>query len=560
MERNNNMRNRWFYFLAVFILLLALPGSAYAQDYYFQNTRRIVNAYWNEDGTESLQYIFDFSNDPSGHAIEYVDLGLPNGNYSISSITAEANGKPLTYISADDLEGTGPGVAVGLGGYSIPPGREGIVTITVGRINQVLYPDDNDETYASGVLIPAYFIPSVVYGSTDMTVVFHLPPGIQTDEPRWHASPAGFTDPPEAGFDDQGRITYTWRNSTARPDAEYTFGASFPAKYIPEESIVRTNALALWLSNINLENFIPLLCVGGFAFFIGWGIYGERKRKMQYLPPKIKIEGQGIKRGLTAVEAAILLEQPLDKIMTMILFSVIKKNGARVAKRDPLSLEFANPQPEGLHPYETDFLDAFRKSGKTRQKELQQVIINLVKTVSNKMRGFSSRETREYYQNIIQKAWQQVEAADTPEVRSQKYDEVMEWTMLDKDYDGRTKEVFRSYPVFIPMWWGRFDPVYRQSSSSTARSLPTVPGGAGRTSMPTLPGSVFAASVITSVQNFSAGVIGNITEFTSGVTQKTNPVPVTRSSSSGRSSGGGSSCACACACAGCACACAGGGR
>ena len=558
MKWINIMRKRWIYYFILAIFFLMVPGSAYAQDYYFQNTRRIVNVFWNSDGSESIQYIFDFQNDPSGHAIEYVDLGLPNEYYSTSTITADVDGMPLSYISSDEFQGYGSGVAIGLSEYSIPPGQAGTVTINIGRIDRVLYPDDNDKTYASGVLVPAYFISSSVYGTTDYTVVFHLPPGVQPEEPRWHAAPSGFNDPPLTGFDNLDRITYTWSNPTASPDGEYIFGASFPAKYVPEDSIVRTNKLALWLSRINLGDFVPLLCVGAFAFFIGWSVFGERKRKMQYLPPKIKIEGQGIKRGLTAVEAAILLEQPLDKVMTMILFSVIKKNAARVGKKEPLSLEFATPQPEGLHPYEQEFLDAFRQSGKTRQKELQQVTINLIKTVSNKMRGFSSSETRSYYQSIIQKAWQQVEDADTPEVRSQTFDDVMEWTMLDRDYDDRTKEVFRSHPVFIPTWWGRFDPVYRQSSSS--RPVTSLPSGSGQTSLPTLPGSAFAASVVNSIQSFSAGVIGNINEFTSGVTQKTNPVPVNRSSSSGRSGGGGSSCACACACAGCACACAGGGR
>lgn len=78
--------------------------------------------------------------------------------------------------------------------------------------------------------------------------------------------------------------------------------------------------------------------------------------------------------------------------------------------------------------------------------------------------------------------------------------------------------------------------------------------------MPTLPGSTFAASIVTGAQGFSSGVIGNISDFTSGVTRVTNPPPKSTSSSRSRSSGGGSSCACACACAGCACACAGGGR
>ena len=66
---------------------------------------------------------------------------------------------------------------------------------------------------------------------------------------------------------------------------------------------------------------------------------------MQYMPPKIAIEGHGIKRGLTAVEAAILMEQPLDKVMTMILFGVIKKNAAEVVTRDPLEIK--------MHPTNT---------------------------------------------------------------------------------------------------------------------------------------------------------------------------------------------------------------
>jgi hypothetical protein len=159
----------------------------------------------------------------------------------------------------------------------------------------------------------------------------------------------------------------------------------------------------------------------------------------------------------------------------------------------------------------------------------------------------------------MKKAWAQVEDAQTPEVKSQKYDELMEWTMLDRNYDDRTREVFRTVPVFLPRWYGRYNPTYTRSSPMVS------PGGSqpgGSFSMPNLPGSDFAASIVTGVQNFSGGVISNISQFTSGVTNKTNPVPVSTSGSGGsRSSGGGGrSCACACACAGCACACAGGGR
>ena len=553
------MKRLSFFLLAV--ILFMLPGSALAQDYYFQNMQKVVHVYWNEDGSQSLYYTLTFQNDPSGHAIEFVDLGMPNSNFDLGSVTAQVDGQNVTYMSTSEYQGDGQGIAFGLESGSIPPGASGTFTAVIGRVEKVLYRDSDDENYASAVFNPAYFDSSVVYGVTDITVVFHFPPGVQPEEPRWHSgAPSGFNDPPETGFDDQGRITYTWRNPSARPDTSYGFGASFPASYVPAESIVREDAFLKWLNSVNFGSFLPFCCIGFFALWIGWGIFADQKRRLKYLPPKITMEGQGIKRGLTAVEAAILLEQPLDKVMTMVLFAVIKKNAARVTKREPLELEFASPRPEDLQAYETAFLDAFKTTGKTRQRDLQTMVVDLVKTVSNKMRGFSAGETKNYYRSIIEKAWQQVEAADTPEVRSQKYDEVMEWTMMDRNYDDRTRDIFRGHPVIVPRWWGGFDPVFRQSSGGIKST--TGGGGtpSGGLSMPHLPGSDFAASIVNGVQSFSGGVIGSLSDFTSGVTQKTNPVPVTRSSSSSGRSSGGHSCACACACAGCACACAGGGR
>ena len=302
-----------------------------------------------------------------------------------------------------------------------------------------------------------------------------------------------------------------------------------------------------------------LFCGGLVWFFVfcGW-VEATRagKRKLQYLRRKISMEGHGIKRGRTGIEAAILLEQPLDKVMTMILFAVIKKGAAQVATRDPLELSIAATLPDDLRPYEQQFLAAFGEKDKNKRRNmLQDMTVDLVKSVQQKMKGFSRRETIAYYKDIMNKAWAQVEAADTPEVKSETYDKVMEWTMLDKDYDQRTREVFHSGPVFVPIWWGRYDPGFGGGTAAPA----SMPGGGGGVSLPHLPGSDFAASMVNGVQNFSSSVIGNVTDFPSLVTNKTNPAPVSPSSGGGRSCGGGG-CACACACAGCACACAGGGR
>jgi len=549
------------------IILFILPSSALAQSYYFSVEKETVHVYWQDDGTMDLIYEFVFYNQPGSHVIDYIDVGLPNSNFDDSNIAADINGQGISYISRSGYEGSGSGVAVGLGSNAIAPGSRGTLRVFIDGIEDVLFPDTEGDDYASAVFEPTYFGSQYVEGTTDITVIFHLPPGVEPEEPRWHSSPTGFSSIPITGMDNQGQITYTWRNTDGDMSARYKFGASFPSNYVPVTAVSKPT-ISQQLG-IQPETVTAILCVGGFLLFfiliIVVSVSSSKKRKLKYLPPKIRIEGHGIKRGLTAIEAAILLERPADKIFTMILFSLLQKEAATVLSQDPLKLEFSDPVPEKLRKYEKQFIEAFKlESGRVRKTALQDLMISLIKSVGKKMGGFSHKESVRYYEGIIKRAWKQVEDADTPEVKSEKFNDHMGWTMLDGDFEDKTKDVFQRGPVYIPIWWNRYDPSYnvpRTAGTGGKVSSPSRPGGGA--ALPNLPGGEFAASMATGISNFSSDVVGNITDFTSRITQKTNPVPKP-SSSSGRSggwsSGGGSSCACACACAGCACACAGGGR
>jgi len=559
-----------FVSMVVLSIFLVIPIQVAAQTYLFSLDKLDVHVFVDEDGTYAIDYILIFTNNPAASPIDFIDLGLPNPNFDINLISAEINGTPVADISKGDYQGTGSGVALALAQDSIQPGDSGEVHVYIEGIRRVLYPDSENPDYASAVFSPVYFGSQFVEGDMDITVTFHLPPGVEPDEPKWHSAPQGFPSEPTTGVDGDGRITYTWSNSQGSGDQQYKFGASFPSRYVAEDSIVTSDTNFLSLLGIGTEAVCPqIFCCGSFLLAAG-GIYmfyrNASKRKLQYLPPKIAIEGHGIKRGLTAVEAAILLEQPMEKILTMILFSTIKKGAAVVVKQDPLTLQVSDPLPDGLYKYETDFLEAMQMENKlARRKAMQDGMIDHINSVAKKMKGFSRNETIAYYKDIVNRAWIQVETAETPEVKSEKFEENMDWTMLDGEYEDRTRDIFRTGPVFIPTWWPRYDPGYGQhipSSPKPAGAPIPSPGKPGM-ALPQLPGSVFAASIVNSVQNFSSEVVGNITDFTNGVTQKTNPIPVSSRGrgGSGRSfSSGGCVCACACACAGCACACAGGGR
>jgi len=562
---------RWLSILMVVVMLGSIITPAMAQEYLFRVEQQQIEVLVNDDGTVSLYYTINFYCEPGAHVIDYVDIGMPNSSYELRSVSAEVDGKVITDITNSTY--VVPGITLGLGSNSIQPGQRGKVYMVVGTVRDMLYKSDieADVPYASFQFSPSWFGSQYVNGSTDMTVMLFLPKGMTSEQPyyftpdRW----PGNSEPDESGFDTDGRVYYKWHSTDANAYTQYTFGAAFPASLVPDNMVLSAAPINTGGSgggiNFDFEDLCPLTFCLGFLGLMGFSIYGAtigaKKRKLQYLPPKISVEGNGIKRGLTAVEAALVMEQPLDRILTMILFSVIKKDAASVVSKEPLQIKPADTLPETLHDYEKQFLAAFAQTTKPAQrKELQDMVIALVRTVSEKMKGFSRKETIAYYTDIMRRAWEQVQTAATPEMKAQLFDDNLDWTMLDKQFPDRTREIF-SGPMVIPSpsWWGRYDPTFsRPTASSRGFEMPSA--GSSTSSRPSLPGSDFAAGMVRGVEGFAAGIIGDITGFTGGVTNRTNPPPPPSTRTGGSSGGGGHSCACACACAGCACACAGGGR
>lgn len=574
------LRIAWIVLLCSFLLFSATSPVA-AQSLRFEVESATADVYIAADGTAAIEYSYIFVNSRSGSPIDAVDIGLPTREYSLGRVTATVNGEPITQIEVSPY--VDPGVALMLGSRAIPPGERGTVQMRVEGIGSLLYKtnkvENAEEPYASFQFSPNSFGSEFVSGQTNWTITLHLPPGLTDQEPRWF-TPEKWpgSDQPTSGIDGQGNVFYQWQAADARADRQYIFGAAFPARLVPAEALVTEPII-----NVS-EDFGSMLCPMvfglGFVGFLAMVIFGSMKadknRRMQYLPPKIAMEGLGVKRGLTAVEAAVLLEQPLDKVLTMILFGAAKKGALKVISKEPLKIEKLAGPTADLRQYEVAFIEAMLAptKGEVRTR-LQKMMVELVKTVTEKMRGFSRRETVDYYQEITRRAWGQVTKDGTPEVRMQAFDEAAEWTMLDRNYEDKSREVLTPQTIFLPRWWGNFDPGTRPAAGSAPSTLaaptlggniqPTQVGSApGSSNLPTLPGGDIAASMAGGIQNFASNVVGDLTSFTSGVTNATNPLPKPSASSSrgGSRGGGGSSCACACACAcaGCACACAGGGR
>lgn len=506
------------------------------------------------DGSARLEYWLTFAVNPDSRALDLVDLPLPSADYDLDRIWADVDGKPIGYIEiAEDLPA---GIGIGLYQAAIQPGQSGTLHVLVERVGRMVYQDRGDDVRVA--FSPASFHPDSVHGTTALTVRLHLPPGVKPEEARWHRSPEGWPqEGPDVSLDDEGAVVLTWSNETAIPSQEYSFGVSFPRRYVAEEAIQKEPSVWSRVLGLLAGSLCFLIPVAFIVLLVVLARRAQTRRLMAYLPPSMKVEGVGIKRGLTAVEAAILLQTPLDRVLTMILFGLLKKGALTVLEEDPLKVQVEPSLPEGLRSYETAFLEAVQKNGRLDEERLREVVIGLVREVNNKMKGFSRKETIDYYRDIVRRAWEQVEKAATPEIRGQLFSEGLEWAMLDEEFQERTRRAFDDEPVYVPVWWERYRPWVPATSTTPQPSAPSQP-----IQLPHLPGSDFAARIVRGIEGTAGRIVRSLTSFTTRVTSVTNPPPrpTYSSSHSWSGGGGGCACACACACAGCACACAGGGR
>ena len=332
-------------YISIFLILIMLAGSAtpvYAQDYRFQVPDQAVVVSINNDGSINIDYTMTFLNDNGAHAIDIVDIGLPNYNYELRNITAEVDGVSITKITNSDI--VSPGISLYLQSNEIPAGGTGKVHAYITSVTSVIYPGTQTESedYASLKFSPNWYDSQYCHGATNYQFTFLLPTGIKDGESRYFI-PENWpsSDTPESMITAEDRIFYTWVSAAANTYTQYYFGTSFPSRYLAEGAVVQEvyvppSSSGGNTTSFNLDSVCPFIfCLGFFGFFaliVYSATVGAKKRKMKYLPPKISLEGHGVKRGLTSVEAAIFMEQPMDQVFTMVLFSLIKKNAAEVLK------------------------------------------------------------------------------------------------------------------------------------------------------------------------------------------------------------------------------------
>ena len=240
----------------------------------------------------------------------------------------------------------------------------------------------------------------------------------------------------------------------------------------------KTIFIILSIALIILFLFSPLAQIIFTLLLIPLGYWLLKKRERTnaaYLEAVVRMEGGGIKRGLTPAEAGILLGKPFNITLTVAIFEMLHKRILKQVADNPLCVEVehslqtrrraatsearadlrrqtAQNLKVAIHPFEELFLELLEQEGPKSLFEIDFGIIMrpFVRSVVTRLGGFGLDESRDYYAQIIERA--PFEARSDGKLikdREHVLDHNFGWILLGSDFSRHLDDDAYSYH---PLW------------------------------------------------------------------------------------------------------------
>jgi hypothetical protein len=534
--------------------MILIVNSVLGQTRAYHLEREGVKVWMNQDGTIDLFYNITLVLD-SGDDIHFITVGQPNGDFTLGQ-ASDQYGNNLAI--SDASSGNDYIVRVNLAS-ALTAGHKIWFTLTT-NVAHMIYNDSKMNPGNVGMqFTPTWWDQATV---SDLRILVVLPPNVTIGEVKtltnveWNST----------SFEGS-QLTLFFEKQDLSPGQRYPIGVSFPKQYVQSYDPFPPEGG----QPFNIDPSTIIAIVIGLVLFVGLlvsvlTVVAKAARK-QYLSPQLSMETLGIRRGLTAVEASYLLDMKPTRLVTEILYSLLKKRAVWVENTKPSIKIKIMPQFEDkqgtietpLRYYEIDFLQALKTDGTLDEEKLARTIMSLRDNVEAKIRGYRRADTIAYYKNVVAKAWEQVEQAGTTELASNAYDEQLLWLLLDPNVKTHTDtifhdRIFQPIPLWFWYWYG-----YQQYSPHPTY-IPNIQNPALSTPPPSIPGSDFANNIATSLEGTANNIVVNIEKFANAIIPsapaKASHDPVHHDAACVCAC---HACACACACVSCACACAGGG-
>jgi hypothetical protein len=230
-------------------------------------------------------------------------------------------------------------------------------------------------------------------------------------------------------------------------------------------------AISLFIVSPLLNIIALFLILVGALFTRSIRIPGE----VGYTPAIVRMEGGGIKRGLSPAEGAVLLGIPFHISLTVAILGMLQKGMLKQLDDIPLKVELAEELRTrknavsiearrdarrmaaqelkiAIQPYEDLLIEFFedQSEGSILDFNFGIVLRPFVRSVVTRLGGYSLEETRQYYRLIIQRA--PLEARSDGELTHDKervFDRNFGWILLHEDMQQIFDDEHFSY---LPGW------------------------------------------------------------------------------------------------------------
>lgn len=594
------------------VIWFALAGLAGAQNYRFGIPTAQVTVTIEPEGSALIHYELTFKCHSGAHAIDVVDIGMPSKKHEPLSAAMGGKALPLNAIRKSTYVDNGYEIHLGQG--SIQPGKTGIFEFT-GRSYHMVWQDTTDKALASFRFTPTWFGKEFLRGKTHLVVRYRLPPGDYPEPDRtivWHKGTPEFTMKGVVEGDTAPSVVWS---QDARMTGPRMFGVSFPKAYMTKVKKMTIFGLFFrWFSdntNARIASGILVLVLYSTLFLFstrgtGCALFGvgftallimmyrsdamhlamypflvlltalsfvyRCRSKEHYIPARISRPGGNVVAALTSVQAAVLMDEPVQKILTILIFDFARKGIVEITSEDPLKVRLQGEQqknvwrrPDGrkihLRSYEQRFIKSFESQIDTPVDEMRfnSAFKVLVDDLTEKLQGSDLDRTRGYCAMKVAQAWRRIESEGQPQVRQNRVDKDIGWLMLDDEFDEKIRRRETDDYYYRPGYWYHSH-TYPRGTAVTASPAPPIPAAEVTTSFGDVVNSITGrlSKIGDSIRSIALNETRSID--LSGLDKITNAA--LKSLASGSGGGGGFSGGCACACAGCACACAcaGGGR
>ncbi|GAG83474.1 unnamed protein product, partial [marine sediment metagenome] len=201
--------------------------------------------------------------------------------------------------------------------------------------------------------------------------------------------------------------------------------------------------------------------IAGFGM-IGYLIYKLiGGRRLPYSKPEIKIESVGVNKNLTVVEAAIIKNTPLNKVLFLIIFGLIRTGHLKVIETNPLKFEVMSTKGyQKMKAYQRKFLKSVDPEGPdkgtVKRRKLEYLLVDLIKATYKKMRGYELDATTYYYDNMINQAWETIKKMPN-EIEFEDIEDEYDWIVLDDLFEKRSERYLsHRYYIHYPYWYPRY--------------------------------------------------------------------------------------------------------